>query len=138
MTVIAPQENTKFARAVGRRKAASARVRIYPNGSGKITVNERELAEYFPVKIWQGRVRAPLAALGKENEYDISVRVSGGGPAGQADAVRHGIARALVEWNPDFKPVLRAQGFMTRDPREKERKKFGLRGARRGRQWRKR
>jgi len=124
-------------RAVGRRKTAAARVRIEA-GKGIITVNGREMKEYFPVQIWQDIVRAPLTVTGKEEVIDVSVKVAGGGPKGQADAVRHGIARALILWNPDFRPVLKAEGYLTRDPRAKERKKFGKYKARRGHQWRKR
>ncbi len=124
-------------RAVGRRKTAAARVRI-ETGKGTITVNGRAMTEYFPVQIWQDIVRAPLDVTGKTEALDVSVKVAGGGPKGQADAVRHGIARALIAWNPDFRPVLKAEGFLTRDPRAKERKKFGRYKARRGHQWRKR
>ena len=124
-------------RAVGRRKTAAARVRI-ETGKGVITVNGRAMNEYFPVQIWQDIVRAPLEVTGKGEAFDVSVKVAGGGPKGQADAVRHGIARALIAWNPDFRPVLKAEGFLTRDPRAKERKKFGRYKARRGHQWRKR
>lgn len=123
--------------AVGRRKTASARVSL-EKGKGTITVNGRAFTEYFPVAIWQGQVRSPLVVVGKADDFDVSVRVVGGGPKGQADAVRHGIARALLLWNPDFRPVLRAEGLLTRDPRAKERKKFGKYRARRGHQWRKR
>ncbi|MFA6427437.1 MAG: 30S ribosomal protein S9 [Candidatus Magasanikbacteria bacterium] len=125
------------ARAVGRRKTASARVRITP-GKGVVTVNGKELSVYFPTKILSDKVMSPLKAVGKEKDTDVSVKVSGGGKVGQADAVRHGIARSLVAWNPDFRPVLKAEHFMTRDQRSKERKKPGLRKARRGHQWRKR
>lgn len=124
-------------RALGRRKEAAARVRLTP-GTGVITVNNREYGKYFPTVIGRQTAVSPLTVLGKENEYDVSVRVVGGGMRGQADAVRHGIARALVLWNPDFRPVLKAHGFLTRDPRAKERKKFGKYKARRGHQWRKR
>lgn len=124
-------------KAVGRRKTASARVRISP-GKGAVMVNNKEYTAYFPTVIWQQIVLSPLAALGKEKAYDVSVRVEGGGIKGQAEAVRHGIARALIAWNPDFRPVLKAHGFLTRDPRAKERKKFGRYKARRGHQWRKR
>ncbi|MFA7244867.1 MAG: 30S ribosomal protein S9 [Candidatus Magasanikbacteria bacterium] len=125
------------ARAVGRRKTASARVRITP-GKGKIVINDRELNNYFTTKLLQERVVSPLVAIGKEKDTDVSVKVAGGGIRGQADAVCHGIARALVEWNEDFKPTLKAKGFMTRDSRAKERKKPGLHKARRAHQWRKR
>jgi len=124
-------------RAVGRRKEASARVRI-TLGTGVISINDRELKQYFPALLMQQKVLAPLVVAGKDNAFDVSVKVVGGGTTGQAEAVRHGIARALVAWNPDFKPVLRAEGFMTRDARSKERKKPGLLKARRGRQWKKR
>ncbi|MBI2436256.1 MAG: 30S ribosomal protein S9 [Candidatus Magasanikbacteria bacterium] len=126
-----------MARAVGRRKTASARVRITP-GKGSVMVNGRDYKEYFPLKLLQERVLSPLVALSKEKDTGVSVKVSGGGVHGQADAVCHGIARSLVEWNPDFKPTLKALGLMTRDPRAKERKKPGLHKARRAHQWRKR
>lgn len=124
-------------RAVGRRKTAAARVRLTA-GKGIITVNDKTLNAYFPLKLWQEKILSPLVAVGREKQLDVSVRVAGGGVSGQAEAVRHGIARALVRWNEETKPVLRAEGFLTRDPRAKERKKPGLRKARRGHQWRKR
>ena len=124
-------------RAVGRRKTAAARVRITP-GTGKILVNDRVHTEYFPVKIWSDKVMAPLIAVGREKTLDVSVKAAGGGVHAQAEAVRHGIARALIKWDETLRPVLRAEGFLTRDPRAKERKKFGLHKARRGHQWRKR
>lgn len=124
-------------RAVGRRKEAAARVKLSP-GKGKITVNGREYTEYFPTKIHQNVVKAPLVVTKKDESLDISVRVVGGGVAGQAHAVRHGISRALIAWNPEFRPVLKAEGYLTRDSRAKERKKPGLTRARRGHQWRKR
>ncbi len=124
-------------RAVGRRKKASARVRITP-GKGGINVNGKDYKEYFPTAIWQEIVLSPLVALGKEKDYEVSVRVAGGGVKGQAEAVRHGLSRALVEWNEDFKPVLKSHGYLTRDSRAKERKKPGMYKARRAHQWRKR
>lgn len=124
-------------RAVGRRKTASARVRL-TLGKGIVTVNEKELSVYFPLALYRQAVLRPLEVTGKDKNFDISVKVVGGGKRGQAEAVRHGIARALVRWDEALRPVLRAEGLMTRDPREKERKKFGLYGARRGHQWRKR
>lgn len=124
-------------RAVGRRKSAAARVRM-DKGTGKITVNGLPLEKYFPFFEQQETVMAPLRALGKEKDYDISVRVAGGGKKGQAVAVRHGIARVLVIWNEEFKKTLKTQGFLTRDARVKERKKFGLKKARRAPQWSKR
>ncbi|HLC69778.1 MAG TPA: 30S ribosomal protein S9 [Patescibacteria group bacterium] len=124
-------------RAVGRRKCASARVRI-DKGSGKIVVNGKSLDEYFPFFQWQEIVQAPLKALSKMKDYDISVKVVGGGPMGQATAVQLGIARSLVVWNEDFKKTLKTLGFLTRDARVKERKKPGLKRARRAPQWSKR
>jgi small subunit ribosomal protein S9 len=131
------KESASMTKSVGRRKTAAARVRITP-GTGIITVNGRELAKYFPLKLQQQKVLAPLVATGKEKTFDVSVKVAGGGMSGQAEALAHGIARALVSWNEELKPVLRAGGHMTRDPRAKERKKFGRTRARRGHQWRKR
>ncbi len=127
----------KGERALGRRKTAAARVRLLP-GKGAITVNGRSLQAYFGTALLQKRIQAPLVVTGKEADFDISVKVAGGGISGQADALAHGIARALVKWNKDLQPILRAGGFLTRDPRAKERKKFGRHRARRGHQWRKR
>ena len=132
-----PDTGVESNRALGRRKTASARVRI-TLGSGVITVNGRPFSQYFTTPLLQKRVKAPLAAAGKENAFDVSVKVVGGGISGQADAVLHGIARALVKWNEEMRPMLRVHGFLTRDPRSKERKKFGRHRARRGHQWRKR
>lgn len=124
-------------RAVGRRKTAAARIRLAP-GTGAVTVNGRPLASYFPVPLWQKEVLSPMSVTGKDKAFDVSAKVVGGGLHGQALAVRHGIARALVRWNAELKPVLKAEGYLTRDPRAKERKKFGKHRARRGHQWRKR
>lgn len=134
---MAEKTSQSMSRAVGRRKEASARVRLTP-GKGEITVNGRALTDYFPVDIWQMKVLSPLQVTGKEKSMDVSVKVAGGGIHGQAEAVRHGIARALVEWDEALKPMLKAEGFMTRDARAKERKKAGLRKARRAHQWKKR
>lgn len=130
-------KKTQSERAVGRRKTAAARVRLTA-GTGTVTVNGKALKEYFTLRLWQEKVLSPLTLTGREKQLDVSVRVLGGGVNGQADAVRHGIARALVRWNEELKPTLRAAGYLTRDPRAKERKKPGLRKARRGHQWRKR
>lgn len=134
-------EKTKLSvvaqRGLGRRKTASARVRFTP-GIGLFVVNGKPLHDFFGLELLRQRARAPLVATGKEKDFDISVKVAGGGTTGQAGAICHGIARALVAWNPDLRPVLRAEGFLTRDPRAKERKKFGRHRARRGHQWRKR
>lgn len=124
-------------RSVGRRKCAAARVRI-TRGSGLITVNGRELKKYFTHFSLQETVLAPLKTVGKEKDLDVSVKVIGGGIKGQADAVKHGIARALVKWNEDFRKSFKTVGMLTRDARVKERKKFGLKRARRAPQWSKR
>ena len=131
------ETKTKEFRAVGRRKSASARVRI-DKGTGVIVVNGKPLNEYLPYFQMQDTVRAPLKALSKEKDLDISVRIVGGGKKGQSIAIQHGIARALVLWNDDFKKTLKTLGFLTRDPRVKERKKPGLKKARRAPQWSKR
>jgi small subunit ribosomal protein S9 len=122
---------------IGRRKTSIARVYVKP-GKGDITVNDRELKEYFLSEIHQTLVKQALAALKLEASYDVTVNVEGGGVTGQAEAVRLGIARALVEINPENKPTLRKEGFMTRDSRMVERKKPGRRKARRKFQFSKR
>ncbi len=127
-----------FVRALGRRKTAAARVRLMPSGTGVITVNDRPLKNYFTLFELQDAVRAPLRTVGKEDVFDISICVAGGGIRGQAEAARHGIARALIKWNADLRKSLKAEGFLRRDPRAKERKKPGLKRARRAPQWSKR
>lgn len=131
------KKNNLTVRAVGRRKTAVARVKI-TTGKGELVINGKNWNEYFSIVFWQDKVMAPLRAVGKEKDLDLSIKVVGGGVNAQAEAVRHGIARALVEWNEEFRPILKAEGFLTRDPRAKERKKPGLHRARRGHQWRKR
>ena len=121
----------------GRRKSSVARVFMTP-GTGKIMVGEKTLEEYLPQEILRMVVKSPLVETGTEGQYDILVNVFGGGLTGQAGAIRHGIARALLEVGEDFRPVLKKAGFLTRDPRAKERKKYGLRGARRRPQYSKR
>ncbi len=123
--------------ALGRRKAAVARVYV-SEGNGAITINKRELANYFPSQILQYVVKQPLNKLGVAEKYDIKVNLNGGGYKGQAEALRLAIARALVKINPEDKPALKAEGFMTRDPREVERKKPGRPKARRRFQFSKR
>jgi len=123
--------------ALGRRKSAVARVYV-TEGTGKITVNKRDLTEYFPSSILQFVVKQPLTLLEAAEKYDIKVNVFGGGFTGQSQAIRLGIARALVKINADDKKALRAEGFMTRDPREVERKKPGRPKARRRFQFSKR
>ena len=123
--------------ALGRRKAAVARVFVR-EGSGKIVINKRELENYFPSQILQFVVKQPLSTLDVVEKYDIMINLDGGGIKGQAEAARLGIARALVKINPEDKPALRAEGFMTRDPRIVERKKPGQPGARKKFQFSKR
>lgn len=131
------KKDNSVTRAVGRRKTAAARVQILP-GTGKITVNGKDYKEYFTLDLWQQKVIQPLEIVGREKNMDISVKVVGGGVNSQAEAVRHGIARVLVKWDSELKKALKAEGLTTRDPRAKERKKFGHHKARRGHQWRKR
>ncbi len=121
----------------GRRKKSVARVYIMP-GTGKITVNKRSLDEYFGLETLKTIVKQPIVATQNEGKLDVLVNVHGGGYTGQAGAIRHGIARALCEMDQDFRPVLKKAGFLTRDPRMKERKKYGLKAARRAPQFSKR
>lgn len=123
--------------ALGRRKAAVARVYV-KEGTGKITINKKDINDFFPNPLLQYVVRQPLAKLQVEDRYDININVDGGGYTGQSEAIRLGIARALVKINPEDKPALRAEGFMTRDPRVVERKKPGQPKARRRFQFSKR
>ncbi len=128
---------TKYFQALGRRKTATAQVRL-SEGSGKIVVNGKPFEAFFTTEELRGVVVRPLKEVGKTDKFDVSIKTVGGGMVGQADASRLGIARALVEMEAELKTVLKAAGLMTRDPRKKERKKFGKRGARRSPQWRKR
>ncbi len=122
----------------GRRKKAIARVRLIPGGSGAIVINDRTLEDYFPMGTLQYIVKQPLVALSAEGKYDIRINVIGGGYTGQAGAIRLGIARALLQAEPECRPVLKKEGFLTRDPRVKERKKYGLKKARSAPQFSKR
>ena len=122
----------------GRRKKAIARVRLIPSGSGEIIINDRALEDYFPLGTTQYIVKQPLAEIGAEGKYDIRVNVIGGGYTGQAGAIRLGISRALLQAEPETRPALKKAGFLTRDPRVKERKKYGLKKARRAPQFSKR
>ena len=121
----------------GRRKSSVARVYLVP-GTGKITINKRDIDEYFGLDTLKLIVRQPLVATETADKYDVKVNVVGGGFTGQAGAIRHGISRALLEVDGDIRPVLKKAGFLTRDPRMKERKKYGLKGARRAPQFSKR
>ena len=121
----------------GRRKSSVARVRVYP-GTGKITINDRDINDYFGLETLKLIVRQPLALTDTAEKFDIICRVGGGGVTGQAGAIRHGIARALLQYDENLRPALKKAGFLTRDPRMKERKKYGLKGARRAPQFSKR
>ncbi len=123
--------------AVGRRKKAIARVRLVP-GDGKILINGREIDNYFGLETLKMTVRQPLVLTSLEGRYDVLVNVYGGGLSGQAGAIRHGISRALVKADPELRPAVKKAGFLTRDPRMKERKKYGLKAARRAPQFSKR
>ena len=118
----------------GRRKSSVARVYLVP-GSGKITINKRDIDEYFGLETLKLIVRQPLEATDTVAKFDVLVNVKGGGFTGQAGAIRHGISRALLEADADYRPVLKKAGFLTRDPRMKERKKYGLKAARRAPQF---
>ena len=133
----APRVTAETAQTVGRRKEAVVRVRITP-GSGQFLLNGKTLEEYFPRLLHRKSVMAPLQVTELQGQYDLRVRVHGGGPSGQAGAVRHGVARALVEINPDFRVLLKRQGYLTRDARQVERKKAGLHKARKAPQFSKR
>lgn len=123
--------------AIGRRKSAVARVYL-GKGKGEIVINGKPLAEYFPVSFLQDQVKMPMAILEVSGDFNVTVNVTGGGIKGQAEAIRLGIARALVEVNEEWKPALKEKGIMTRDSRKVERKKYGLRKARRATQFSKR
>ena len=123
--------------AVGRRKKAIARVRLIP-GEGKIVINGREIDNYFGLETLKMTVRQPLVLTSLEGRYDVLVNVYGGGLSGQAGANRHGLSRALIKADPELRPAVKKAGFLTRDPRMKERKKYGLKAARRAPQFSKR
>jgi small subunit ribosomal protein S9 len=123
--------------AVGRRKKAVARVRLVA-GEGKIVINKRDIDNYFGLETLKMTVRQPLVLTALEGRYDVLVNVYGGGLSGQAGAIRHGISRALVKADPELRPAVKKAGFLTRDPRMKERKKYGLKAARRAPQFSKR
>ena len=121
----------------GRRKSSVARVRVYP-GTGKITINDRDIDSYFGLETLKLIVRQPLALTETAEKFDVICKVQGGGVTGQAGAIRHGLSRALLQHDENLRPLLKKAGFLTRDPRMKERKKYGLKGARRAPQFSKR
>ncbi len=129
---------TRYFEAVGRRKTAVARVRLFTKGEKEILVNDKPYQVYFPTLELQQITRAPLEKMKCADKFRILAKVKGGGLYAQAEALRHGIARALILFNPDFRKRLKKAGFLTRDPRMRERKKFGLKRARRAPQWQKR
>ena len=129
--------NENYFYGTGRRKSSVARVRLLP-GSGNVTINGRTMDEYFGLETLKLLVRQPLELTGTLGKFDVIVNVVGGGVSGQAGAIRHGITRALIESDESLKPVLKKAGFVTRDPRMKERKKYGLKAARRAPQFSKR
>ena len=134
----AKPKSAKYLETVGRRKTAVARVRLFTQGKKSILVNKKPYQDYFSTLELQQIITASLEIMKSIDKFRILVKVRGGGIHAQAEAVRHGIARALVEFNPDFRRRLRKAGFLTRDPRMRERKKFGLKRARRAPQWAKR
>ncbi len=132
------QSKKKYYYGTGRRKSSVARVHLFENGTGTITINGRDIDDYFGLETLKLIVRQPLEVTGLIGRVDIDTTVSGGGVTGQAGAIRHGIARALLELNPEYRAPLKAAGYLTRDPRMKERKKYGLKAARRAPQFSKR
>jgi len=128
----------KYYQAIGRRKTSVARIRLFTQGDNTITVNEKPYKEYFPDLNLQQIVDVALDRMKALDKFMVTAKVKGGGIHSQAEAVRHGISRALVKFNPDFRKRLRRAGYLTRDPRMRERKKFGLKRARRAPQWSKR
>ena len=132
------ESKRKYNYGTGRRKSSVARVRVYENGTGSIIINGRDMDEYFGLDTLKLIVRQPLVAADLVGKVDVVVTVAGGGVSGQAGAIRHGISRALLTVNPEYRATLKAAGFLTRDPRMKERKKYGLKAARRAPQFSKR
>ena len=132
------ESKKKYFYGTGRRKSSVARVRVYENGTGSITINGRDIDEYFGLETLKLIVRQPLVTTDLLGKVDIVVSVAGGGVSGQAGAIRHGIARALLLVDESYRASLKAAGFLTRDPRMKERKKYGLKAARRAPQFSKR
>ncbi len=131
-------ESKPYFYGTGRRKSSVARVRVYNGGTGSITINGRGIDDYFGLETLKLIVRQPLALTGTQDKFDIECRVTGGGVTGQAGAIRHGLSRALLQYDAELRSQLKKAGFLTRDPRMKERKKYGLKGARRAPQFSKR
>lgn len=132
------QSKKPYMYGTGRRKSSVARVHLFPGGTGKITINGRDIDDYFGLETLKLIVRQPFGATNTVDKFDVEATVTGGGVTGQAGAIRHGIARALLLVDETYRPALKAAGLLTRDPRMKERKKYGLKGARRAPQFSKR
>ena len=132
------QSKRPYLYGTGRRKSSVARVHLFPTGTGSIIINGRDIDDYFGLDTLKMVVRQPLVSTDNVGKMDIVATVAGGGVSGQAGALRHGIARALLLANPEYRPILKQAGFLTRDPRMKERKKYGLKAARRAPQFSKR
>ena len=132
------ESKKQYQYGTGRRKSSVARVRVYEGGTGAITINGRDIDDYFGLETLKLIVRQPLNTTGTIGKVDLVCTVAGGGVTGQAGAIRHGVARALLGVNPEYRAALKAAGFLTRDPRMKERKKYGLKAARRAPQFSKR
>lgn len=131
-------KETQYIEAVGRRKTSTARVRITPAKSTNVTVNDKKVEEYFPTPVLQAQILQPFALEDVTQEFTVTVKVNGGGISSQSEAVRHGIARALTKYEGTLRKSLKKEGYLKRDPRMKERRKFGLKKARRAPQWSKR
>ncbi|HKM40330.1 MAG: 30S ribosomal protein S9 [Patescibacteria group bacterium] len=140
---VAPKEKVsikakKYIKAIGRRKTSVAQVRMYEKGKGEIIINDKSALDYFKKEETVNILTQPLKLVSKLDDFDFSIIVKGGGYLGQVDAIKHGIARALVKYDPELKTILKTDGHLTRDPRKKERKKPGLKKARKASQWSKR
>jgi len=131
-------QTQRYSYGTGKRKTAVAQVRLYPDGKGTVTINGRPFEEVLPWPAWRAIALQPLAVTGLLGQFSIVAKLHGGGISAWAQALRHGIARALLAYDPNLRPVLRQHGFLTRDPREKERQKYGLKRARRAPQYTKR
>ena len=132
------ESKRQYQYGTGRRKSSVARVRVYQGGTGAITINGRDIDDYFGLETLKLMVRSPLALTNTDGKFDIVINVVGGGTSGQAGAIRHGLSRALLQFDPELRSTLKKAGFLTRDPRMKERKKYGLKAARRAPQFSKR
>lgn len=137
-TLEAKEQTKDYYYAVGRRKSAVARIRYYPEGNGEITINNKDYHQYFPYFEQQKIVLSPLVLLNQQNKGRFSIKVAGGGSKGQAESIRHGLAKLMVYLHPEGRVILKRAGFLMRDARVKERKKYGLKRARRAPQWQKR